>query len=383
MTPPPRVQPVDLSRLPAVSAREAGAVRRAGARVPRPSETQKVNVSPFGALSLRCVGVCVPAPPDDADAVWALSRATGDGRVGYLVLDGDTALRLLAGTLALPGPRLIRRLGAAERGIVTATIAACFRACGLDLKIALGNRPWRSEALARLTVLADFGSFREHVRLDVPPDWIPEPSGRALATEAGRRDLPIEVAFELGRTLLTAADWSGADTGDAVVFDIVDAGRSDPATTAHGWTGSIVCGGFAADAVMTPEGRASVTGEFQAFGDGTANAANRSLIEQNGRDLMAGVDRESVSRTVLASAPIEVVAEIGRTTLRADEVLGLGPGSVLGFSPPRGGQVILRVGDQRWAEGELVTVDGQLGVRLTVLARPPGAAPALEADTVR
>ena len=71
---------------------------------------------------------------------------------------------------------------------------------------------------------------------------------------------------------------------------------------------------------------------------------------------------------VLAAAPIEVVAEVGRIVLRGDEVLGLGEGSVLSLGRP-GTTVDLMIGGRIWARGELVNVDGELGVRITELAR--------------
>jgi flagellar motor switch protein FliM len=72
---------------------------------------------------------------------------------------------------------------------------------------------------------------------------------------------------------------------------------------------------------------------------------------------------------VLAAAPIEVVAELGRITLRGDEILGLAPGAVFSLPGGRGG-VSLRVGGELYAEGEIVDVDGELGVRvLRVVAR--------------
>jgi flagellar motor switch/type III secretory pathway protein FliN len=71
---------------------------------------------------------------------------------------------------------------------------------------------------------------------------------------------------------------------------------------------------------------------------------------------------------VISNAPIEVVAEVGRLSLRGEEVLGLQPGSVLAFGH-QGQSVSLVVGGQPWAKGELVNVDGELGVRITELAR--------------
>ena len=94
---------------------------------------------------------------------------------------------------------------------------------------------------------------------------------------------------------------------------------------------------------------------------------------------------QNINREVLASAPIEIVAELGRAVLRADEVMTLGPGSVITFGPLAPALVELRVGDQRWATGELVNVEGQLGVRLLAVTTTTDApaVPLAEADTLR
>ena len=99
---------------------------------------------------------------------------------------------------------------------------------------------------------------------------------------------------------------------------------------------------------------------------------------------MSSDNRDADSVTVLAGAPIEVVAQIGHIVLRADEVMALQPGSVLTVGSLRPTTVELLVGDRVWARGELVDVEGQLGVRLTALVA--GAAPRVvlgEAETVR
>ena len=83
---------------------------------------------------------------------------------------------------------------------------------------------------------------------------------------------------------------------------------------------------------------------------------------------MAAADSKTDATAVLASAPVEVVAELGRVTMRGDELLGLGAGAVLALG--RGRQnVSLCVAGEVWAEGEIVDVDGQLGVRVTRVAR--------------
>ena len=77
----------------------------------------------------------------------------------------------------------------------------------------------------------------------------------------------------------------------------------------------------------------------------------------------AGISADGAA--VLASAPIEVVAEIGRVPMRGDEVLGLISGVVLSLGERRRDLVTLRVGGRAWARGELVNVDDDLGVRIT------------------
>ena len=75
-------------------------------------------------------------------------------------------------------------------------------------------------------------------------------------------------------------------------------------------------------------------------------------------------------RPLLASAPVEVVAEIGRLPMRGDEVMGLVAGTVVALGERRRDMITLRVGGRAWARGELVNVDDQLGVRITELLRP-------------
>ena len=70
---------------------------------------------------------------------------------------------------------------------------------------------------------------------------------------------------------------------------------------------------------------------------------------------------------MLAAASIEVVAELGRISLRGDELLGLAPGAVLALGT-RSTNVVLRVGGEHWADGEIVDIDGELGVRVTRVA---------------
>jgi type III secretion protein Q len=376
----------DLERLPRFSAAGSDLARAATVRLQDIDQhVVEATLAPLGAVRLRCRDITSPAEPEDGDAVWALVRTGSDRRRGFLVLDGLSALRLVAATLGLSAPRALRALGAAERGIIAAIIATLLRALQgshlwtSDVVVALAPKPWQSNGLARLVIEADFSRFREVVRLDVPPEWIPA-STAGLVEQATRRGLGIPLGVELARTTLTAGDWARARPGDAIVFD--DQGAHAPDVD---WPVRIVCGAFVALAHLAGDGRATMVDEFQPGDDGVAlETTDAHEIQKTGREIMSSDEQHASSVTMLASAPIQVVAEIGRLVLRADEVVALRPGSILTLGGLRPTTVDLRVGDRSWGHGELVNVDGQLGVRLTAIAPDPSVrSNASEAQTSR
>lgn len=68
---------------------------------------------------------------------------------------------------------------------------------------------------------------------------------------------------------------------------------------------------------------------------------------------------------------LPVTIEFGRTTLSMQEVLDLGPGSVIQLDRLVGDAVDIYVSDRRMAEGEVVVIGERFGVRITrVLPRP-------------
>ena len=80
----------------------------------------------------------------------------------------------------------------------------------------------------------------------------------------------------------------------------------------------------------------------------------------------------SVSSTVevLADAPVVVRVEIGTASMTAREWAGLSAGDVIALGRPIAEPVILRVAGVEVARGELVQVDGEVGVR--ILSRVTG-----------
>ena len=350
----PRVEAFDLSSLPHVASADFRAAHWALARFGPSNRSLKLTLAPFGDLALTFSPCLAAMAPSAEDAVFQLRR--GRER-GWLVLPGLSGLRLVAAVLGIPAPRAQRAMGVAERGVLAAIVAAILRFAPGTRLSASTRGEWSGSGLARLDVSAACALVREQGFLDVPPWWLPAGVGSDdLVAALLARDLRIPLSIELARTTITALEWSSALPGDAVVFE----SRPWPS-----FVGSddrlpveLIVGRYRAGATCTADGSVHLEQPFRA-----KSPRARSTMSQD--------TTQNLNNDVLAGAPIEIVAELGRISLRADEVVALDTGSILTFGAISPTRIELRVGDQRWATGELVNVEGQLGVRLISVARAP------------
>jgi flagellar motor switch/type III secretory pathway protein FliN len=339
-----------------------------------------VTLGGLGRLEIRAAGV---APRDLARAELVslgVGRPRVEGRVSVDVVLAralvQAALRDYAASPGSPpvtagaGSSSVGPLGFSERGVLAGLIARVFASLEVPLVLALEAPSRGAPDMLVLALEISAVGVRGWAELEVPTRWLGEvppvaPDGAALAA------LAVTARLELCRTFIGAADLAGLAEGDAVVFD----GR--PALDRVGdWPVTIVLGETSADASLSTTGLLEVRRSFRARaahrieeGTLTGDVADDT---DDGRDQNAGSEvtaRIDVT-AVLAAVPVEVVAEVGRIVLRGDEVLGLAPGVVLSLGGPRVAEVTLRVGDQDWAEGELVDVEGALAVRVTRVVRP-------------
>jgi type III secretion system YscQ/HrcQ family protein len=79
--------------------------------------------------------------------------------------------------------------------------------------------------------------------------------------------------------------------------------------------------------------------------------------------LMDGGDRDALV-TAMGEVPVVVRVEVGEATLPAREWAALGRGDVIALGRRIGEKVVLRIGGVAVARGELVEIDGELGVRV-------------------
>jgi len=81
-------------------------------------------------------------------------------------------------------------------------------------------------------------------------------------------------------------------------------------------------------------------------------------------DASLGTQSE-VPMSMLMDLTLPVAIELGRTTMSVQEILQLGRGSVVQLERLAGEPIDIYVGDRRFAEGEVVVLGENFGVRVT------------------
>jgi type III secretion system YscQ/HrcQ family protein len=196
--------------------------------------------------------------------------------------------------------------------------------------------------------------IRGRVVLVTPVGWLAD-AARTGPVTANLEWLTASATLELARTDLLGAALASAAVGDAVVFD------GTAGIEPHGpWHARLRVGDFGAPVCLDGSGSLVLEGHFS-----RVEEESKPMASQDEKPRCNPAERSSYEvAEVLAATPVEVVAEIGRITLRGDELAGLMKGSVLSLGPRRTDAIQLRVGGQLWAVGELVSVGDELGVRI-------------------
>jgi flagellar motor switch/type III secretory pathway protein FliN len=354
------VAPIELTALPHASAKHAADTLLAAQTRGALPERAIVEVAPLGAVLLAYAGILPPEEPVAGAVAFGVVRGRHRGR---LSLDVRLTRALVAALVERNEPPILRRLGGAERGLVAGIVAVILDALGSDLGITLSPIAPPGPIVGALPLAIDVSAAAcaGRVVLEVPPALLVEASGGpGWAVRAA--SLVVVGALELAVTRVSAGAMLELASGDAVVFDGVAPPGLDRASPLPA---RLAIGDFSAGVVLAADRAGEIT-VIEPFVPGRRSAGG-FVIEKESP--MHPIQPSPETMRALAAAPIEVVAEIGRVHLRGDEVLGLGPGAVITLAGVRGAVVSLRVGGEIWADGELVNVDGELGVRVTAVRR--------------
>jgi type III secretion system YscQ/HrcQ family protein len=282
------------------------------------------------------------------------------GEAARIKIDRALAAAVVSTILGTGTDAIVEReLGRVERGVLAAVVTEVLRALGSPWRLSLrqGVPLARAESI---TLIVNVGieslGRAAPVRLEIPRRWT---EAADADTQEQTTTLVTVAVVELGATKLSAGEWRTVQAGDGVVFDGLPALRADAQ-----WAVRLRVGSHMAAATLDADGAIRLQDGFRPLPIASGRFVRKNegpMDEHNKAPGNAVVD----PTLVLAAAPVEIVAELGRLVVRGDEILSLARGGVLAFAGPRATAVTLRVGDEIWARGELVDVDGELGVRIT------------------
>lgn len=82
-----------------------------------------------------------------------------------------------------------------------------------------------------------------------------------------------------------------------------------------------------------------------------------------------GGDGSPQNIEILMDLELPVIIELGRTSMFIKDILELGPGSIIELNKLSGEPVDLYVNDRKFAQGEVVVIDENFGIRITDLVK--------------
>jgi len=112
--------------------------------------------------------------------------------------------------------------------------------------------------------------------------------------------------------------------------------------------------------------------EAAAEADSAAPKSETAGVKTPTLDPLDGGPQEGAAGNMdlLMDVSVPVVAQLGETEVRIKEILKLLPGSVIELDKLAGEPVEVLVRGQRFAQGEVVVVDENFGVRITKILTP-------------
>jgi type III secretion system YscQ/HrcQ family protein len=191
-------------------------------------------------------------------------------------------------------------------------------------------------------------------------------------------DLPLRLWADAGRVTLKLSELQSLETGDVVVLDECglhdehEGFRGSLAVRVEGSGTTLYCSAgsqrLEVTAIACTHELDMSTGRRIASTPTTATAsepnAEHGAIEEH--DHAHTAEYATVPPAALAvDAPIELQLELARFQLTLGELQRVAPGDVLVTGRRLGQAVTLRAAGRPFAEGELVNVEGEVGVRIT------------------
>ena len=381
-----RAEPYRWERLPRLDARDVAMSRRVARALAlaTPELARAAIAALFGAdaaLDARPLEHCprgeLASSVIEPLVACVLEASSGDPRA-RVALELDPRLALVVIDRALGGsgggdiPVPVAGLSDAERGVLAYVIAR--------LAVDAGA-PWVVSGVVTTRAalgfaIGDAGSDVAPFRVALGDDrgvarvWIGARAAAALALAPPRKlsvtlaTLPVEIVVDGAVGTLTLAQAEALRPGDVVVLE---------ETFVAGSPGS--AGGLSGNARAHIDGatrmrmQCAVTAgglEVIAIDVDASVGTQRKTNDREETAMEPDTERQVLERA--ADAPIPVSIEVARFSIPLAELSQIAVGEVLVSGQTIGERVALRAGDRVIATGELVDVEGEMGIRILEVA---------------
>ncbi|HVW25183.1 MAG TPA: FliM/FliN family flagellar motor switch protein [Polyangiaceae bacterium] len=375
------VLPYPWERLPHVSREAIRAERRVRRAVSAVLALDRVGAALSEVLSAEVrldLLHAAPVAPEDERAIFFESV---DGAVAFAVEpEPSLASLVLARVLrrAAPLTALDTPLDAVSRGALSAVVVEIARRAGIALPLRARHEPPAGAHDARVDVRVGLDGRAYHVAISLYDRAIP--TSRALAPTDLRAvgALPIRIPIVAAVSFAEPVTLAALASGDVWLpgDGWLSRGEHGPAPMEHGsgdtGTRGLPWNALARAALCPEDGERGVeigrsdAGRLVLRGNVVALGADVEDALRGGDEAMNGTEETLTSMAL--DAPLVVRVEVGSVTLTARQWGALRPGDVLETGLRLAEPAVLRVAGREVARGELVSIDGELGVRIREIA---------------
>ena len=293
----------------------------------------------------------MPAEPAGPSTRWRLRLPAGTGEI-IVCVDTRLTTRLVNFALnrdtALHDP--LTNLEPSLLGAASAIAVKIIDDAALNLDVEFSFLPLEIADAQRLQLDATLhiGTTAYPLVLGFVLNWLPERPSAAELSALG----PIELSLPLviGETRLLREQLARIAPGTALV------------TGSGLWVDDSLVGHAALIAPLADSGKPV---QLQPGGKIVLGEGSVTLNHDNPNSTQTSDTHSADLTDTLFEAPVVVRVELGTVSLPARQWAQLRPGDIVETSQPLGAEVTLRVAGQALAKGELLNVEGELGVRIT------------------
>ena len=220
---------------------------------------------------------------------------------------------------------------------------------------AWSRTPGERHLAVRASVMIGADSFGVNAAVLIRKPYTADPVP-AIDRLSSLGELPISFPVVIAVAAAKAGDIYGLAAGDVFLPGAGWAVRTSAGASAKRLTGEVI--------LVAPGQERGIAGTLGESGE--IVVVGVKAVPEDAEAMMTSSDRDDQTATseVILDAPLVVRVELGAVTLAAREWAALGAGDVIALSKRVSEPVVLRIGGLEVARGELVDIEGELGVRI-------------------